>query len=341
MSGKWYTQSGAQGDVIISSHVRLARNLARIPFPCRLTEQQMGEVCDLVRGAAADYARPKLTFLRMADLTANRVVSLAEKHLISPAFAEIAPGKALLLSEDETVSVMLCEDDHIRIQTARAGFEPQEAYRAADALDDHLDKKLAFAFDDRLGYLTQHPTNLGTGMRASLMMHLPALTQSFEISRLASTVAKLGLKLRGPYDDGGAKGDIYRLSNQLTFGISEAAAIENLSAVALQLATRERAARETLQQDIAFMDKIHRAYGILNSARMITSEEMNEMFSYLRLGAVFGEIPVRLETVNELSLNLQPATMKADYNENMRAPERDALRAEIIKERLRADAGEE
>lgn len=337
---KWYLQSGPQGDVIVSSHVRLARDLQGRPFPCRANAQQAEQVCDLVADAVSDLDAVKLFYIKMSDLTADRVVSLAEKHLISPAFAEPAPGKAILLSENEDVCIMLCEEDHIRLQVFRAGFALREALDKANAIDDHLDKKLEYAFDDRLGYLTQRPTDLGTAMRASVMMHLPALGQGNEISRLAATVAKLGLKLRGPFDDGGAKGDLYRLSNRLTFGISERSAIDNLSAVALQLATRERAAREELQKDINFTDKIHRAYGILCSARVITSDEMNEMLSYLRLGAVFGELPVRLETINYLSSTLQPATMNAELGEGMTVAQRDALRAQIVKDRLLADAEE-
>ena len=337
-NNNWYTQNGPQGDVILSSHVRLARNLKKYPFPCRLTAEGMAQVCAEVRDATSDFVGAKLSFIRMADLTSHRVVSLAEKHLISPAFAEIAPGKALILSENEEISIMLCEDDHIRIQTAKAGFALDEAYAEACAVDDHLDGRLEYAFDERLGYLTQHPTNLGTAMRVSVMMHLPALAQNYEIARLSATVAKLGLKLRGPYDDGGAKGDVYRLSNQLTFGISEKSAIDNLRSVALQLATRERAAREELQKNINFLDKIHRAYGILSSARMITADEMNEMLSYLRLGSVFGEIPVRLETINRLYSELQPATINAEHGEDMQSAERDALRAQIISGSLRNDA---
>ena len=338
MNIKWYCQNGPQGDVVLSSCIRLSRNLKNCPFPCRLTSEQMNEVCEKVREVLDNYSKAKLYYIRMADLTANRVVSPAEKHLISPAFAEIAPGKALMLSENEDISIMLCEDDHVRIQAARAGFALDEAYQAADAIDDHLSQRLEIAFDERLGYLTQHPTKLGTAMRASVMLHLPALTQNFEISRLSATVAKLGLKLRGPYDDGGVKGDVYRLSNQLTLGISEKTAIDNLKSVTLQIATRERAAREALQANINYMDKIHRAYGILCSARVVTSEEMNEMLSYIRVGAVFGELPVQLDTVNELSATLQPATMNADYGEDLNAAERDAKRADVIKRRLAEDA---
>ena len=339
MSNKWYIENGNQGDIVLSSRVRLARNLSDYPFPCRLSADAMEAVNQTVRDALADIDGIQLRYIKMADLTANRVISLAERHLISPAFAEIAPGKALLLSDDEAVSIMLCEEDHVRIQSMYAGFAPDEAHAVADKIDDHLDKKVKYAFDERLGYLTQHPTNLGTAMRASVLLHLPALSQNFEISRLAATVSKLGLKISGAFDEGhSAKGDIYRLSNQVTFGISERGAIENLKSITLQLATRERAAREELQQNVNFMDKIHRAYGIQTSARMVTSEEMNEMLSYIRLGGIFGVLPVRTETVNELSATLQPATMNADIDENMDAPTRDARRAEIIRKKLEEDS---
>lgn len=338
MAEKWYIANGNQGDIILSSRVRLARNLVDFPFPCRISPEEAQRLDEVIVKALSDFPGEKLHAVRMSDLTMHRAVSLAEKHFISPEFTDPAPGRMLILSDQEDISIMVCEDDHLRIQTMCAGFAIDEAYQAASAVDDHLDRRVQYAFDERLGYLTQSPTGLGTAMRASFMLHLPALSQNWEISRLATTIGKLGLSIRGSYGESGvAKGDIYVLSNQVTLGISEKAALDNLKAIALQLATRERAARDEMEKNVAFADRIHRAYGILNSARMVSSEEMMELLSLVRLGAVAGTVPVRLETVNELMATLQPASMNADYDENMDAAARDALRADRIRARFADD----
>lgn len=339
MSGKWYIENGPQGDVVLSSRIRLARNLKNTPFPDRLSESRAAEICQTIALPLLRLKSPKMTVIRMSDLSPYRAISLAEKHIISPEFTDNIPGHALAVSEDENISIMLCGEDHIRLQSMQAGFSLDEAYAAASRLDDYLEQSLQFAFDERLGYLTQCPIDLGTGMRASVFLHLPALAQNWEISRLSATVEKLGLSLRGSYDEGNvAKGDIYRLSNRITLGISEKNAIENLKSITLQIATQERNAREELEKNDATIDKIYRSYGILSSAHMLGHEEMMELLSSVRLGANKGIIPVRPETVNALNALLQPATMNADYGEQMNANQREILRAEIIRKKLDEDA---
>jgi len=271
----------------------------------------------------------------MASLKDYEAVSLAEKHLVSPEFVSAREGRSLLLSEDESISVMLCEEDHIRIQVIRGGFALDEAFDEADKIDDIIDGRLQYAFDERIGYLTQCPTNLGTGMRASVMLHLPALAACGQIASLASTVSKLGLTIRGSYGEGtAAKCDIYQLSNQVSLGISEKAARDNLKSITLQLATRERTAREEIQKNPAFLDKLHRSYGILSSARILSADEMMELLSYVRLGAILGRIPVKPELINELIVSMQPATLNAASDRSLDAARRRELRAAIIRERL-------
>lgn len=260
---------------------------------------------------------------------------MAERHIISPEFASDADGRALMLSPEEDISIMLNEEDHIRVQVMKSGFALDEAYEIADRIDDSLNEKFDFAFDSRIGYLTQCPTNLGTGMRASVMLHLPALTMSGQIHRLINTVSKLGLTFRGAFGEGtSATGDMYQLSNQITLGISEEYAIKNLKAITLQLCELERAAREELLQDADTEDRIFRAYGILKWARLLSTKELMENLSLVRFGSVAGKINVPIETVNELMISMQPATINVMAGKRLEECERDMIRAKTVREKL-------
>ena len=202
---KWYEKAGEQGDIIVSTRIRLARNLKNFPFPCKLQKDGMLKVDTIVRDAilngnsaiAGDFE-----YIDMGSLTQIDAVSLVERHLVSPEFASEREGRGLLLMKDESVSIMINEEDHLRIQVMQQGLALDEAYQMANRLDTLLDERLKFAFDDRLGYLTQCPTNLGTGMRASLMLHLPALQDSGAMNRIAGNLSKLGMTIRGLYGEG-------------------------------------------------------------------------------------------------------------------------------------------
>ena len=271
----------------------------------------------------------------MKDLSRLQAVSLAERHLISPEFASKQDGSALVLSSDESVSIMLCEEDHIRLQVMKAGLALEEAYDIADKLDSMLDKKLKYAFDERIGYLTQCPTNLGTAMRASVMLHLPALTRCGQMTRLANTVSKLGLTIRGANGEGSQpKGDIYQISNQITLGITEETAIANLKSIVLQLIAQERAAAAEIVKNPAEEDKIFRALGVLRNARLLSTDEFMELISVVRLGAARGLIDVGIEKINELIVNMQPATISASNSEANNPAARDAYRAKAVREAL-------
>ena len=332
---KWYMGLGNQGDIVLSTRVRLARNLEDYPFTSRLDSKEKEEVSSIIKEALSDYNEKALENIDMASLTPAGAVSLAEKHLISPEFASETKGRSLLLSESEDVSIMLCEEDHVRIQVIYPGLSLEEAFDTAEKIDSHLEKKLSYAFNENLGYLTQCPTNLGTGMRASVMLHLPALSKKGAMRGLSTTVSKLGLTLRGSYGEGGeSSGDIYQLSNQVTLGISESAAIQNLSSIALQIIAQEKQARAVLVKDEDFMDKIYRAYGILKSAYKLTSRELIGLLSYVRLGASEGILNVPLETLSALFIELQPATMNAQSEESLSQSQRDIKRAERVRESL-------
>ena len=332
---KWYNTKSEHNDIILSTRVRFARNLEDFPFPCRLDTEGRQKVCQTVRDALADVSGIKLHYIEMADLTKKQAVALAERHLISPEFATPGAGRALLLSDDESVSIMLCEEDHIRIQVIKGGLDLEGAFELANKIDDLLDSKLRYAFDERIGYLTQCPTNLGTGMRASVMLHLPALSKCNQMTKLASTVSKLGLTIRGSYGEGtNAKGDIYQLSNQVTLGISEKTALENLKALTMQLATQERAAGEEFVTNVNILDRITRAYGILSSARLLNTDEMLDLFSWVRLGSVYGIIDADIVKINELTETMQAATLACAHGEDLSGDERDEIRAKTVRKEL-------
>lgn len=335
MGVKWYLGTGAQNDVVISTSIHLARNIKRFPFPARLSMQDKLKVNSVIKNAAENIGDYAFNYHEMKTLSQAEVVSLAERHLVSPEFASSSDGRALLLTEDEAVSIMLNEEDHIRLQVMYAGFALDEAYRTADRIDAKLSEKLNFAFDDRLGYLTQDPTALGTGMKASVVLHLPALVATSQITKLITTVSKLGLSLRGSYGEGAAaKGDLFRLSNTITLGISEKAAIENLKSIALQIAAQERMAREEIFKAPVTEDRIFRAYGVLKYARMIDTNEFMELISLVRLGAVKGIINMDCSRAEALMIQMQPATISLSVDRPLDKIERDKLRAKFVRQSL-------
>lgn len=330
---KWYIGEGDHNDIVISTRIRIARNLADYPFPVRLDNKSKIEVNEKIRDALD--GKENLTYTELKTLTRSQIVSLAERHLISPEFASNSDARALLMSDNEDISIMLCEEDHIRIQVMKSGLALKEAYELADKIDTEINQSLKYAFDEKLGYLTQCPTNLGTGMRASVMLHLPALTAKGQIGSLASTVSKLGLTIRGAYGEGmSAMGDLYQLSNQVSLGISEKSAIDNLKTITLQLAAQERAAREEASKSIETEDAVFRAYGILKSARILSTKEFMSLISKVRLGTVLGMIKTDLKTINELMVSMQPATINAFVGKTLSLEERDVERAKIVRERL-------
>ena len=326
-------------DVVISTRIRLARNLKDFPFPCKLNSQGREKVIEKVRDAVKKSNSPvasDFSFIKMSELTSSQSVSLVEKRLVSPEFISDTDGRALLISKDECFSIMINEEDHIRLQVITKGLSLEQAYDTADKLDTLLDENLDFAFDEKLGYLTQCPTNLGTGMRASVMLHLPALEKSRAINRIAGNLSKLGLTIRGAHGEGTEpKGALYQLSNQVTLGISEKAAIENLKNITEQLIAQENQARERLCSSIDIQDAISRSLGILRSAPVISHDEALKLLSNVRLGIVSKQITdVSTETIDKLMLAVEPATLTVSLNKNLSAHDRDIERAKLIRAEL-------
>ena len=331
----WYKNKGNEGDIVLSTRVRLARNLTEYPFPVRLDENQKKDIAKTVNDILNEDNTFDLDFIDMSALSSAETVSLAEKHLISPEFACDTLGRSLLLSKDEDISIMICEEDHIRIQTVYPGLSLEEAFETAMKIDEVLENKITYAFDENLGYLTQCPTNIGTALRASVMLHLPALSKKGAMQRLSTTVAKLGLTLRGSYGEGSEiSGDIYQLSNQVTLGISEEAAIKNLNSIAMQIIAQEKQTRALLIKDEDYLDRIYRAYGILKSAYKLTSKELMNLISYVRVGVSEGILDIPTEKLRSLTVLLQPATLNADSGKVLTQTERDILRSQKVREEL-------
>ena len=336
-TAKWYEKAGNCGDVVCSTRVRLARNLRQFPFPARATVKQREAVEQQVKDALLSgnsILSKEFRFLPLESASEEEAVSLVERHIVSPEFISDRRGKAVLISEDESISIMINEEDHLRIQVLREGLSLKEAAETADRIDTLLSETLTFAYDPEFGYLTQCPTNLGTGMRASVMLHLPALTENGAMPRISSNLSKLGLTIRGTYGEGSKiVGALYQLSNQITLGLSENEAIENLRSITVQLMEEERKARAQMSENIAWQDKIDRAAGILKTARVLSSSEFMELLSYIRFGLSTGVLQgVTAEELNALMVNVQPATLMAKAGKQLDQNDRDVLRARMARE---------
>ena len=330
-----------QEDIVVSTQVRLARNLRDFPFPGKLSEEGKQAVNTLVREAVLKAESPLaslFSYVDMDTLTEEEAVSLVEHHLASAEFIASREKKGLLLLRGGRVSIMLNEEDHLRIQVLCPGMDLAGAWQTADQLDTMLDGELAFAFDRRLGYLTQCPANLGTGLRASVILHLPALQENGVMGRLAVSLSKLGITLQALYPEGVAsKGALYRLSNQVTLGLSEETALENLQSLAGQLAQQERSAREATRRDLETLEAVGRSLGILRGARLLSLEEFMHLISNVRLGISLGVIDnISYEQVNALLTEAQPATLMKQAGRRLTVPEQECRRAELVKEHLAA-----
>lgn len=337
MDIKWFEKSGNEGDIVISSRIRLARNLQSMPFPIRMNEQQKQEVRNKIvqlTKQSLNEALKGLTYIDMEQVDKIEAVSMVENHLVSPDFISHTKGKGLLVSKDNCVAVMINEEDHLRIQVMKEGMDLETVYLLADQLDTAFNEMLQFAFDSELGYLTQCPTNLGTGMRASLMLHLPALQKNGIIKRLANNLSKLGLTLRGTYGEGTESvGALYQLSNQVTLGLSEREAIENLERIVMQLVEEERHTRKNLMANIQEQDLVARSLGVLKSAKVLSSEEFIQFISNVRFGIAAGLIQgISYDTVNRLMISTQPATMMTLKGKQLTQQERDRIRADMVTE---------
>ena len=328
----WYNLSGPESDIAVSTRIRLARNLNGIPFPSKMTDAQFEQVNEKVRKAVFESNTPyakSLKFIYMKDIPENERFSMVERHIISHRFASNCKNRAIIISEDESICIMLGEEDHIRIQVILAGLQLENAYNIVESIDSLLCGSLDLAFDDKLGFLTECPTNLGTGLRASVMLHLPVIESSGEMSGLVDSINKIGLTVRGLYGEGTKPvASLYQISNQITLGISEKNAIDNLKIITMQLIEKERSYRGQLNR-ISAEDLSMRALGILKNARILTSGEMMEKLSEIKLGMSMGIIDLNILPV-KLMIEGQPYMIMRRLGE-MSPEERDIERAKIIR----------
>ena len=317
---------------MISSRIRLARNIKGIPFTGRMTV----EVCTKVKEVASAIPGYKFDYIDMENVTAIQAGSMVEEHLISVESANNREGEGLLLDRKHNVSVMINEEDHLRIQVLGRGEKLATLYETASEIDDALYEKLHFAFSEKLGYLTHCPTNLGTGLRASVMMHLPALHESGLINKIINTVSQVGLTVRGMYGEGSEPaGCVYQVSNQITLGISEKDTIERLEDIVRQIARNEAALREKMLENISIEDRVFRSYGIAREARIMSSQEFMKLMSDIRLGIEGGLLNLDTKVLDELCIKVQPYTLMLYGGEGMEIRQRDIKRAEIVRDKLK------
>jgi protein arginine kinase len=339
-SGEWLRATGPESDIVISSRIRLARNLAAFPFTNRSSAYQKAEIEGLLRDRIAKLELdPKLEYVTVPTLSPLDRQFLVERQLISRELAAAEGPRGVAVGPRETVSIMVNEEDHLRVQVMRSGFALDEAWQDIDRVDDLVEGKVGYAFSEEFGYLTACPTNVGTGMRASVMLHLPALVWTKQIEKVFRALQKINLAVRGLYGEGSrASGDFYQISNQVTLGKSETSILTEIREVIPQIITYERQARAALLRESrqALQDRVSRAFGTLCSATMMTSEETMDLLSSVRLGVNLNLLDdITIRTVNELFIHTQPAHLQKLMGSLLDGEERNAARARYLRTRLR------
>jgi protein arginine kinase len=341
-SGEWLRGTGPEADIVVSSRIRLARNLSSFPFANRASPHQKAEIEHSLRDRLLKLELDsKLHYLNLASLSPLDRQLLVERQMISRELANAEGPRGVAITDSETISVMVNEEDHLRLQVLRSGFSLDECWQEIDRLDDILEQKINYAFSEEFGYLTACPTNVGTGMRASVMLHLPALVLKKEIEKVFRALQKINLAVRGLYGEGSrASGDFYQISNQVTLGKSETAILTEIRSVIPQIIGYERQARQALTRESrsALQDKVQRAFGTLSSATMMTSEETMDLLSSVRLGVnmnLLEEKDISIAAVNELFIHTQPAHLQKLIGQSLDGEERNSARARYVRARLR------
>lgn len=337
---KWYEEKGENSDIVISSRVRLARNLSKYPFPTRLSDDQASKLLEEVDAGMKDYKSEdgKFLFCSLDEVSDMDKTAMVERHILSPEMALKKPHTGLLISENESVSMMINEEDHLRIQAFSGGMNMMKAFQKANDLDDTANEMFGFSFDEKYGYLTACPTNAGTGLRASYMVFLPALSAAGKIKKLAEEVSKYGVTLRGIYGEG-SKGvaDIYQISNQKTLGNSEQDIIEDLDSIVTQVIKQERKRREyvlTNNYD-AIEDNVYRSYGILKYTKQINTKDAMELLAQVKLGLDCEILkPKGNFNIYKMMMAIQPSNLQYSLGKNVGNRIRDKIRAEYLNTNL-------
>jgi len=339
-AGEWLRGEGPHHQIVISSRVRFARNLRNRAFPGWAKKAERTAILDLIRPRVEELPEMQDSFSELLqDLSALEKQVLVERHLISREHAAKGVGSAVVMNRRQTLSIMINEEDHLRMQSIRSGLQLKQAFKLVDKIDSALESRLEFAYDQRLGYLTACPTNVGTGMRASAMLHLPGLVLSELINQVIQAVSKIGLAVRGLYGEGTeAMGNLFQISNQTTLGEKEDEIVSRLTKVIETIIEKEHDARQVLIQKKSntLWDQIGRAYGVLTYAHAMSSKEALNLLSIIKLGVDLGAFPEdRRLPIDELFIDTQPAHLQKSSQQKLNAEERDHLRAQIIRERLK------
>ena len=330
----WYLQNGKESDVVVSSRIRLARNLKNTNFVNNSKKEGLEKILKNIENITENIGY-NLKFIRLKDIDDLTKMCLIEKHIISPDFAlnNIDVG-AILINEDENICIMINEEDHIRIQVFSSGLDLEHLLDLINEIDLAMSSFVPYAFSEKYGYLTACPTNVGTGLRASVMVHLPGLTQSGNVNKVLEIVNNFGMNIRGIYGEGtDTKGDLYQISNKQSIGIHEKEIINNMKVIVEKIIEQERTARKMLAKNsINLEDKVYRAYGILLNCRKISSEECEKLLSYVKLGTDLGIIKELNDLkVKKLELYTKPANLQRYTNKILDGFDRDIQRAEVIK----------
>ena len=339
-SAHWLSGVDDEDGIVLSCRTRLARNLGSVPFAQRNSEEQQEGVIDRVLTAAQSGGQMRQAmFFKMNALQNNERRLLVERHLVSPALADSKGPRGVLFNRDEMLSVMINEEDHLRLQAILPGLRATEAWKQIDALDDELGSGLDYAHSHTLGFLTACPTNTGTGLRVSVLIHLPALVLTDDMERVMRGLAHMSFTVRGVYGEGtNAAGNLFQISNQTTLGSSEAEIVESLTQVTRELIGCERNAQETLLGNARSQieDKVWRAYGILSHARVLSSQEFMNLLSALRLGRTLSIIEnVSYRFMNHLMIETQPSHLQTHAGESLKPEDRDIVRAQMVRERMK------
>lgn len=337
----WMTGKGKDNSVVITSRIRLARNLNGVSFPGWAKKNERLSVMEMILPELVDLPLMSDGFAKeLSELTSLNKQVMVERHLISREQAARSEGCAAVVNRKQSLSVMVNEEDHLRMQSICSGLHLRKAYDLIDQVDQQLEKKLPYAFDPKLGYITACPTNVGTGMRASAMLHLPALVLSEQIGQVLQAVSKIGLAVRGLFGEGTESlGHLFQISNQSTLGESEEVILERLERVIKQVANHEKNARlKILEEDPdSLIDKIGRAYGTLKFANLFDSKEAFSQISLIRLGADLGFFEEgTMQQCDALMMEIQPAHLQIFAGEELEPEKRDLIRAEIIRDQLQS-----
>lgn len=341
-TGEWLSGKGPDSDIVISTRIRLARNASRFPFLSKADDNHKKEIEQLFHECIKETEVTKeLFYVDINKSSSLDRLFLVERHLISKEHAESEGGRSVAFGKEETVSLMINEEDHLRIQVIKSGFELNSTWKTIEEIDNELEKSISFAFSSRFGYLTSCPTNVGTGMRVSVMLHLPALNLTQHIEKVFNAVSKLGLVVRGFYGEGTkVTGDLYQISNQLTLGKSEQEILDIIKGVIPRITSYERMASQALLSENReqLEDRVWRSYGILKFAKTITSEEILHLISQVRMGVNMGIIKeLDIKRANELFVLTLPGHLQKLEGRELDANKRDIIRASYVRKHLNGE----